>query len=49
LSQQELDDFTTKLVTALKTVYDPEIRLISMNSGLSIRWMSPTTRTSRWI
>jgi FeS assembly SUF system protein len=25
LSQQELDDFTSKLVTALKTVYDPEI------------------------
>src|ERR1700753_1388698 len=25
LSQQELDDFTGKLVTALKTVYDPEI------------------------
>jgi FeS assembly SUF system protein len=25
LSQVELDDFTAKLVTALKTVYDPEI------------------------
>jgi len=25
LSQQELDDFTSKLITALKTVYDPEI------------------------
>ena len=25
LSQQELDDFTSKLVVALKTVYDPEI------------------------
>jgi FeS assembly SUF system protein len=25
LSQQELDDFTSKLVIALKTVYDPEI------------------------
>ena len=25
LSQQELDAFTSKLVTALKTVYDPEI------------------------
>ena len=25
LSPQELDEFTSKLVTALKTVYDPEI------------------------
>ena len=25
LSRQELDDFTSKLVTALKTVCDPEI------------------------
>ena len=25
LSKQELDDFTSKLVTALKTVFDPEI------------------------
>jgi metal-sulfur cluster biosynthetic enzyme len=25
LSPQELDEFTSKLVSALKTVYDPEI------------------------
>src|SRR6185312_15018403 len=34
LSQQELDDFTTKLVTALKTVYDPEIPVDIYELGL---------------
>jgi FeS assembly SUF system protein len=34
LSQQELDDFTSKLVTALKTVYDPEIPVDIYELGL---------------
>ena len=34
LSQQELDDFTGKLVTALKTVYDPEIPVDVYELGL---------------
>jgi FeS assembly SUF system protein len=34
LSQQELDDFTTKLVIALKTVYDPEIPVDIYELGL---------------
>ena len=34
LSQQELDDFTCKLVTALKTVYDPEIPVDIYELGL---------------
>ena len=34
LSPQELDDFTTKLVTALKTVYDPEIPVDIYELGL---------------
>jgi len=34
LSQQELDDFTAKLVTALKTVYDPEIPVDIYELGL---------------
>ena len=34
LSQQELDDFTYKLVTALKTVYDPEIPVDIYELGL---------------
>ena len=34
LSKQELDDFTTKLVTALKTVYDPEIPVDIYELGL---------------
>ncbi|HEY4076482.1 MAG TPA: SUF system Fe-S cluster assembly protein [Rhizomicrobium sp.] len=34
LSQRELDDFTTKLVTALKTVYDPEIPVDIYELGL---------------
>ena len=34
LSQQELDDFTGKLVTALKTVYDPEIPVDIYELGL---------------
>ncbi len=44
LSQQELDEFTSKLVTALKTVYDPEIPVDVYELGLSTRSMSPTTR-----
>ena len=34
LSPQELDDFTSKLVTALKTVYDPEIPVDIYELGL---------------
>ena len=34
LSKQELDDFTTKLVTALKTVFDPEIPVDIYELGL---------------
>ena len=34
LSQVELDDFTAKLVTALKTVYDPEIPVDIYELGL---------------
>ena len=34
LSKEELDDFTTKLVTALKTVYDPEIPVDIYELGL---------------
>src|SRR6204780_2656378 len=34
LSPQELDDFTAKLVTALKTVYDPEIPVDIYELGL---------------
>ena len=34
LSQQELDDFTSKLVVALKTVYDPEIPVDIYELGL---------------
>jgi len=34
LSQQELDDFTSKLVAALKTVYDPEIPVDIYELGL---------------
>jgi FeS assembly SUF system protein len=34
LSPQELDDFTNKLVTALKTVYDPEIPVDIYELGL---------------
>ncbi len=34
LSQQELDDFTSKLVSALKTVYDPEIPVDIYELGL---------------
>jgi FeS assembly SUF system protein len=34
LSSQELDDFTTKLITALKTVYDPEIPVDIYELGL---------------
>ena len=34
LSQQELADFTSKLVTALKTVYDPEIPVDIYELGL---------------
>lgn len=34
LSQQELDDFTSKLVLALKTVYDPEIPVDIYELGL---------------
>jgi FeS assembly SUF system protein len=34
LSLAELDDFTTKLVTALKTVYDPEIPVDIYELGL---------------
>jgi FeS assembly SUF system protein len=34
LSPAELDDFTTKLVTALKTVYDPEIPVDIYELGL---------------
>src|SRR5579872_497580 len=34
LSKQELDDFTSKLVTALKTVYDPEIPVDIYELGL---------------
>ena len=34
LSQVELDDFTAKLVTALKTVYDPEIPVDVYELGL---------------
>ncbi|HVW73968.1 MAG TPA: SUF system Fe-S cluster assembly protein [Rhizomicrobium sp.] len=34
LSQQELDDFTSKLVNALKTVYDPEIPVDIYELGL---------------
>jgi FeS assembly SUF system protein len=34
LSQQELDDFTSKLVGALKTVYDPEIPVDIYELGL---------------
>ena len=34
LSQQELDDFTSKLVIALKTVYDPEIPVDIYELGL---------------
>jgi FeS assembly SUF system protein len=34
LSQQELDEFTSKLVSALKTVYDPEIPVDIYELGL---------------
>jgi FeS assembly SUF system protein len=34
LSQQELDEFTSKLVMALKTVYDPEIPVDIYELGL---------------
>src|SRR3954467_14314764 len=34
LSQQELEDFTSKLVTALKTVFDPEIPVDIYELGL---------------
>ena len=34
LSPQELDDFTAKLVTALKTVFDPEIPVDIYELGL---------------
>ena len=34
LSQQELEDFTSKLVSALKTVYDPEIPVDIYELGL---------------
>ena len=34
LSPQELDEFTSKLVTALKTVYDPEIPVDIYELGL---------------
>src|SRR5450631_2783823 len=34
LSQQELDDFTSKLVIALKTVYDPDIPVDIYELGL---------------
>jgi len=34
LSKQELDEFTTKLVTALKTVFDPEIPVDIYELGL---------------
>ena len=34
LSPQELDDFTSKLVIALKTVYDPEIPVDIYELGL---------------
>src|ERR1700685_4116819 len=34
LSPQELDDFTSKLVIALKTVYDPEIPVDVYELGL---------------
>jgi FeS assembly SUF system protein len=34
LSKQELDDFTSRLVTALKTVYDPEIPVDIYELGL---------------
>ena len=34
LSKQELDDFTAKLVTALKTVFDPEIPVDIYELGL---------------
>ena len=34
LSQQELDDFTSKLVTALKTVYDTELPVDIYELGL---------------
>jgi FeS assembly SUF system protein len=34
LSQVELDDFTAKLVSALKTVYDPEIPVDIYELGL---------------
>jgi len=34
LSQQELDAFTSKLVTALKTVFDPEIPVDIYELGL---------------
>jgi FeS assembly SUF system protein len=34
LSPEELDDFTSKLVTALKTVYDPEIPVDIYELGL---------------
>ena len=34
LSQQELDEFTSKLVIALKTVYDPEIPVDIYELGL---------------
>ena len=34
LSQQELDDFTSQLVMALKTVYDPEIPVDIYELGL---------------
>ena len=34
LSPQELDEFTSKLVIALKTVYDPEIPVDIYELGL---------------
>src|SRR5690348_3385134 len=34
LTSQELDEFTSKLVTALKTVYDPEIPVDIYELGL---------------
>jgi len=34
LSQQELDEFTSKLVSALKTVFDPEIPVDIYELGL---------------